>query len=546
MQSTYGYIPTFDDPVYIANVRRAENDELNELFDYSLLSHRVKGLEDEKIRCIALHNALANGVKVQDFGGGSTAIVVEEWNAHEIAKFFQYLRYTHHHGICDTPYDRVDPEDVDRLWTCGMITKEDLDFPLGMAMLGVGAYKRIARQTGQPLFDGTFLPARVPWTTMGRTHPPSVNDVRDLMVSFESQRNAQEHHSQGFLLAAKYRPAGNKAWLQERIEHHGRYGLKRYAGIDDEKALGFIQTHDTSFIPRQNYDGLKNYPVIPVRRPTEIEKFPPIRTVTTVKLNMPRPLKRKDRTIAKHPSPFTASVTSAVKKTKKKKARASRPGWSGRIAVVDPYREPTPIPDCPTPPRFPSPPPGGLKRTFSEMAEFEFSYLPEPEPEPEPEPKPRTVVPAARALTRQKKINTRTPSPEFVEEGPVRQRARLSATPRVDEEVRWAPRHSQPQAGPSTPRPRSPKRGRDGDEEEPQGGSPPKKARETRHELIAALDRNALGTPLTVTPGRMAPTSPHTPGSPSPAPRSEPRRSARPRRRAPRFADDAPNGPGRS
>lgn len=436
-------IPTFDDTAYMANIRTAEHEELNEIFDYSLLNHITKDAEDKRSNDTALANAMANGIKVRSFGG-QVHPQVEIFNAHECAMHFHYIRFVHHRGICDAPALELDPEDVDRLYTCGFISDEELDFPLGSAMLGVGVYKRIARQTGQSLFDGSFLPARGSWTVAKDTRPPTSDIVGDFMFMEEARRKASSRHARGFLLPAHYRPKGTPEWLSERIKAHGKYGLKQYAGIDDETVLRLLEMVDPTYISQGSYDDTKVYPALRLRVPSEFEKFPIQRSVTTVALRLPKPLRRA---INKHGNAVASSA---------KMCLGDEEDDDEVQIILDP------IPDAPIPPRLPSPILHSTWRMTTHHPSPPLHLTNSQQLEPE-------------GLFKRKR--SRSPSPEEVEEGPVRLHRKRVHTPEADKKAQWALRHAEPIAGLSTPSSRGSKRRRGRELDMPVAASPPKKSK---------------------------------------------------------------------
>lgn len=276
-------IPTFDDIIYINKLRMGDPAGLDDLMDTALLTLATPGLKSS-VKNTRDGRAMSDAKRN---GDGTREIVLppvqtshlDVFNASSKYYEFQYLRFVHHQGVFDLPKVSLVPEDIDHLYTCGFLSSTDIDFAVGQCLLGIGAYKRIACQTGQPLFDGKRLPPPRAWTIANDAKRPTLHQLGLYFADVEKKRmpgseKQREESQDGFFFEGDMRPRFTQEWVDGRIAEHGLYGLQKYAGVDDDRALAFINMPDPTFIPPTTLARATIDEFPGIRKPTSDEQFP--------------------------------------------------------------------------------------------------------------------------------------------------------------------------------------------------------------------------------------------------------------------------------
>lgn len=244
-------IPTFNDPNFIKSLHRSTYGELDEAYGKVLT---INSHEHGSPDCPA---KLANGIRVFD--------------AQRRSVEFHYLRFCHKVGVFDGPISDLLPEDVDRLFTCGFLEEEDFDFDLGRVMLALGAYKRVARLTGQAILNDTAnLPPAPQWTIDPKDFKPTAKDILEFVAGFEQIRS--EGPNSLFQYQCHERPQLHQVWIKTRQHFGGRFGLKTF-GISDERAAAMVNTPDASYVPPGQYVKTKRYGRLRPHKPVEAERL---------------------------------------------------------------------------------------------------------------------------------------------------------------------------------------------------------------------------------------------------------------------------------
>lgn len=256
-------IPTFSNPSFFKSLPRVDSDAMETA--YAKVISKGFHTENRASRGDSLSNRVrANGIL--------------EFKASARYAEYQYMRFCHKVGVFDGPINRLLPEDVDRLFTCGFLTEEDFDFDLGRFMLAYGAYNRVLRQTDQKMprsearIQSKPLPEPYQWTIDENDRPCSPEDILMYVTMWENIRRDKDDESFDFEYAHDSRPLICNDYIKSRQQSGGRWGLKHFR-IDDERAEAMIMSRDATFVPPGIYDKGKRYGVIKPHSPSDDERI---------------------------------------------------------------------------------------------------------------------------------------------------------------------------------------------------------------------------------------------------------------------------------
>jgi hypothetical protein len=225
-------IPTFSLPDYILSLPFG---------DYNILDMGMHGIFSHKAgepELIAPH--------------------IEVFHAERKCLAFHYFRFCQKLGVFDITHQKLSPEDVHRLYVCGYITDDDVDFPVGRSLLAEGARRRIVSLTDQPTSrKEPNRPLPLYWTVAKVDKKPTTHEILVYISKFERarlERHPRNHTS--FMYTPWQRPRFNNNWVIHWQIEHGEYGLHEN-GISDERAIGLIKSHDWTYLTADRYAVVK-------------------------------------------------------------------------------------------------------------------------------------------------------------------------------------------------------------------------------------------------------------------------------------------------
>lgn len=166
------------------------------------------------------------------------------FNAYTKSCFFLYLRWVYKQGFYDRPPFALTITDVDRLLSCGAISVDMLDFPLGRSMAAYGAYSR----------HNELNKSRPAWTVcQGAKLRPTDEELSQFIIYMENIRYLSGTRKLfPYRIGPRVRPRIPENYEDARKEVHGYWGLLE-SGISDELCLSLIQTKDKSFLDPEIY-----------------------------------------------------------------------------------------------------------------------------------------------------------------------------------------------------------------------------------------------------------------------------------------------------
>ena len=219
---------------------------------------------DTENNLLAQITALEHGVKTRDFimtfnpqdkrsQDSSPCTSITVFQAREKALTYKYHRSLWFNERYGMPNAKLLPEDVDRLFTCGYISEDELDFPLGRTMLAHGVLRREARRNGLPSETGKILPPRGYWTIPADSTVPDEDEIRRYI---DQVNNYQHYHTRSG--ASSTYSKVDLGYAQKRYEIDGLFGLKGY-GIEDEVVIKLYRSKDPSYIRPGEYTAAKHH-----------------------------------------------------------------------------------------------------------------------------------------------------------------------------------------------------------------------------------------------------------------------------------------------